>query len=89
MILTGCLEDPASFCYHYCRMTLYPFALPEFKQEERVRGCTDLLITSTNSRVVDGARGSSGCKRWKTSFGVMRISPSSKEEGSGVLLEHR
>lgn len=47
MILTGHLEEPKNFFYHYCRMVLHPFALLEFERKERVKGGTDLLITST------------------------------------------
>ncbi|PPD97290.1 hypothetical protein GOBAR_DD05681 [Gossypium barbadense] len=43
-------------------MALPPFTLPEFVREERVRGGSDLLITSTDCRVVDGAEGNQGCE---------------------------
>ncbi|PPD70161.1 hypothetical protein GOBAR_DD32960 [Gossypium barbadense] len=57
MILIGHLKEPANFFYYYCGMTLHPFALPEFEEEERARGGTDLLIASTDPRVVDGEKG--------------------------------
>ncbi|PPR97562.1 hypothetical protein GOBAR_AA23105 [Gossypium barbadense] len=61
MILTRRLEDPMNLLYHYCRMTLCPFALTEFEQKERAIRGTDLLIASTDPRVVDGTKGNRGC----------------------------
>ncbi|KAH1108132.1 hypothetical protein J1N35_011900 [Gossypium stocksii] len=60
MILTGHLEEPKNFFYHYYGMVLRPFALLEFEREERVKGSIDLLITFTNPRVVGGAGDNQG-----------------------------
>lgn len=53
-ILLRCKEETASFFYYYWGMKLHPFALPEFIQEKRGRGGTNLLTTPTNHRVVAG-----------------------------------
>ncbi|PPD82162.1 hypothetical protein GOBAR_DD20908 [Gossypium barbadense] len=62
MLLEGRLEELTNFFYHNCGMALCPFALLEFKQKERVRGGTDLLIASTVPKVSSGARGNRGCE---------------------------
>ncbi|PPD99689.1 hypothetical protein GOBAR_DD03278 [Gossypium barbadense] len=62
MILTRHLEELANFFYHYYGMTLRPFTLLKFEQEERARGGTDLLIASFGPRVVDDTWGNRGCE---------------------------
>ncbi|PPD98628.1 hypothetical protein GOBAR_DD04356 [Gossypium barbadense] len=76
MILLGCLEKPANFLYHYCRIALRPFTLLEFEREERVGSGTHLLLTSTNPRVIGGAGDNQGSEAEKVSVEAVKDFPS-------------